>query len=113
MVNFVQIASVILAGIAVGVADALIKKASVSGDFFAAFKNPWMGGVILLYLLQILFFIYVFSHGWNLSVVGNLQMVFYSLSVVGIGILLFGETLSLAQGAGIVLALVGVILINL
>ena len=111
--GYLQIGAVILAGIAVAIADALIKKTSTSANFLDAIKNPFMLLVILLYLFQILFFVYVFMNRWNLGIVGNLQMVFYSLSVVLMGLLFFGETITLVQGIGIVLALIGVVLINL
>ena len=113
MVNYIQLAAVILAGIAVAIADALIKKTAISGNFLMAFKNPLMLFVILLYLAQVMFFVYVFANGWNLGIVGNLQMIFYSICVVVIGLLVFGETLTLIQGIGIVFAFIGVILINL
>ena len=113
MVNYFQLAAIILAGISVAIADALIKKTSSSSNFWLAFKNPWMIAILLLYLIQILFFVYVFMNHWNLSLVGNLQMVFYSIGVVLIGLLIFGESITLIQGLGIVLALIGVILINL
>ena len=113
MVEYVQAAAVILAGISVAVADALIKKISVSSDLLSAFKDPIMLVVLLLYLLQVLFFVYVFSNGWNLGIVGNLQMVFYSIGVVTFGLLFFGESITLVQGVGIVLALIGVILMNI
>ena len=50
---------------------------------------------------------------WNLGVVGNLQMVFYSMTVVLIGFFAFGEVLTTLQLIGIGLALTGVVLMNL
>ena len=110
MVNFVHLGAIVLAGLAVAIADALIKKTSVQGDLWLAFKNPWMVAVVTLYILQILFFVYVFMNDWQLGIVGNLQMVVYSLTVVITGLLFFGETISLIQGIGIILALVSVVL---
>lgn len=110
--NYIQIGAVILAGIAVAIADALIKKTSTSANFLDAIKNPFMLLVVLLYLLQIFFFVYIFMNNWHLGIVGNLQMIFYSMSVVLMGLLFFGETITLVQSIGIVLALVGVFLIN-
>ena len=72
-----------------------------------------MIAVLLLYVAQILFFLYIFINGWKLGIVGNLQMVFYSITVVTIGLLIFGETISWVQGIGIIFALIGVILMNL
>ena len=105
--------AVILAGIAVAIADALIKKTAIQGSFWFAFRNPWMIAILALYLVQIVFFVYVFINGWDLGIVGNLQMVFYSIGVVSIGLIFFGESLSLLQGIGIGLSLIGVILMNL
>lgn len=113
MVNYFQLAAIILAGISVAIADALIKKTSSSSTIWLAFKNPWMIAILLLYLIQILFFVYVFMNHWNLSLVGNLQMVFYSIGVILIGLLIFGESITWIQGLGIVFALIGVVLINL
>ncbi|MDO8625558.1 MAG: hypothetical protein Q7R47_05725 [Candidatus Diapherotrites archaeon] len=113
MVNYFQLGAIILAGLAVAIADALIKKTAQAGDFWAAFRNPLMIGIVVLYLVQVAFFVYVFSKGWNLGIVGNIQMVFYSIGVVSIGLLVFGEELTLVHGIGIVLALVGVLLMNL
>jgi drug/metabolite transporter (DMT)-like permease len=107
-----QLLAVIIAGVAVGIADALIKKTSLSENFWMAFKNPWMVAIILLYVVQIGFFIYVFVHHWKLGIVGNLQMLFYSLTAVLIGYLIFKESLSVTQIIGIGLAIVAVFLIN-
>ena len=113
MVNIIQLSTVILAGISVGVADALIKRIAISDSFWLAIKNPWMIAIFGLYTAQIVLFIYVFVHKWDLGIVGNTQMAFYSLTVVLSGILFFGETISLVQALGILLTLLGVILMNL
>ena len=113
MVNLTQLFAVILAGLAVAIADALIKKTSATGSFWLAFKNPLMIAIFLLYFVQVIFFVLVFMHGWKLSIVGNMQMVVYSVTVVLIGLLFFGEKLSLVQGVGILLGLIGIILMNL
>ncbi len=113
MPKLLQISLIILAVIAVAVADAFLKKASDEGSLHRAFQSPWMIGALLLYLFQILFFTYTFIAGWKLSLVGSLQTVFYALVVLLAGIFIFRETLILIQGAGILLAVGGVILINL
>ena len=113
MVNIIHLLAIILAGVSVGVADALIKKVALTGSFWSAFKNPLMVFILLLYVAQIAFFVYVFRYQWELGIVGNLQIVFYSLTVILSGLLIFGEKISLVQGAGIGLALIGVILMNL
>ena len=113
MVNLLQVFTIILAGISVAVADVFIKKIAVSGGFWLIMKSPWMIAILLLYFAQIVFFAYVFTHEWNLGIVGNLQMAFYSITVVLSGILLFGEKISPVQGIGILLTLIGVILMNI
>lgn len=113
MVGFLQVFTIILAGISVAVADVLIKKAAITGGFWFVMKSPWMISILLLYFAQIVFFAYVFTHKWNLGIVGNLQMAFYSITVVLSGTLLFGENISPIQGIGIFLTLIGVILMNI
>ncbi len=110
---FIQFIAVILAGISVAVADMLIKKVSLGGKFIEALKSPWFLIILVLYLAQIVFFIFVFTKQWNLAIVGNLQMIFYSLTVVILGLLIFGESISLIQYIGIALAIIGIFLINL
>jgi multidrug transporter EmrE-like cation transporter len=112
MVNVIQLATVILAGISVAIADVIIKKIAIYDSFWMAIRNPWMIVIVALYITQIIFFIYVFNHKWDLGIVGNIQMAFYSLTVVLSGILLFGETISLVQSIGIIFTLVGVLLMN-
>lgn len=65
MVNYIHLGAIILAGISVAVADAVIKKIAVSEGFWLAFRNPWMIAVLLLYLVQMLFFLYVFVNRWD------------------------------------------------
>lgn len=113
MVNTTQIFIIILAGISVGVADALIKKVALADNFWSAFKNPAILAILLLYFIQIVLFLYVFIHKWNLGIVGILQMVFYSFTVLIFGLLFFNETISLIQGIGIILAISGVVLMGL
>ena len=51
MVNYFHLGAIILAAIAVAIADALIKKVSLSGGgFLLALKNPLMIAIIALYL---------------------------------------------------------------
>jgi EamA domain-containing membrane protein RarD len=95
------------------VADSLIKKTAISGNLWQAVKNPVILAVFLLYLFQIFFLFYLFSHNWKLGIVGNLQMVFYSLIVALIGFVVFGESLSAFQLTGIGLALVAIIFMGL
>jgi drug/metabolite transporter (DMT)-like permease len=67
---------------------------------------------VCLYLLQIGFFTYAFVSGWPLSHIGALQTALYALIVLAAGILLYRETVAPIQVAGIVLAVIGVVLIN-
>jgi len=102
-----------MAGVSVGVADSLIKKIALTGSFWSALKSPWMAVILLLILVQVSFFIFVFRRHWDLSIAGNIHIVFYSLTIILSGLLVFGEKISLIQGIGIGLALVGVVLMNI
>ncbi len=103
----------ILAVTAVALADVCLKKAAQVGTLSQAFLSPWMALAIGLYLFQIFFFTYLFVAGWQLSIIGNLQTVFYALVVLSFGVIYFHETLTAVQMAGICLALIGVYLINI
>jgi hypothetical protein len=113
MVNIVQAIIVIIAGIAVAIADGLIKKAAGGTTFITALGSPLMLGALVLYILQILFFTYVFVKDWQLGVVGILQMVAYSIFVVSTGVFFFGESLTTTQIVGLILAVGGAVLLNL
>jgi len=110
---FFQFIVIILAGLAIAVADVFIKKAAIAGNFWLALKNPLIILAIILYCLQVFFLAYVFVHNWKLGIAGNLQIVFYSIAIVLMGILIFGEKLSLVKITGIGLALLSVFLMNL
>ena len=113
MTNLNQAIIVILAGIAVAIADGMIKKAAVGTSFTDALENPLMIAVVALYIVQILFFTYVFVNGWQLGVVGVLQMVAYSAFVILTGVFIFKESFTTTQYIGFVLAVGGAVLINL
>ncbi|MCX6654171.1 MAG: hypothetical protein NTY03_03510 [Candidatus Bathyarchaeota archaeon] len=113
MVNLNQAIIVLLAGIAVAIADGMIKKTAIGVSFADALKNPLIIGVVFLYLVQIAFFTYVFVNGWQLGVVGVLQMVAYSVFIILTGVFVFKESFTVTQYFGFVLAVSGVILINL
>ena len=98
--------------IAVAVADVLLKKATVNGSIEHALRSPWLWSAVGLYLLQIGFFTYAFVSGWQLSHIGALQTALYALIVLASGVLLYRETVTPTQVAGILLAVVGVVLIN-
>ena len=111
--SFIQTALLILAVSAVAIADVFIKKTQTAGNFGKAITSPWMLCAIVLYLFQILFFAYLFFYGAKLINVGIMQTVLYAIIVLIAGIFLFKETLSGVQILGVILALVGVFLLNL
>lgn len=104
---------IVVAVTAVAIADVCLKKAAADGSWALTFKSPWMILAILLYLFQIIFFTHLFRSGKELSVIGNMQTILYALVILGAGVFLFQESLSKVQLTGVLLALVGVILINL
>jgi multidrug transporter EmrE-like cation transporter len=110
--KLVQGAIIIVAVIAVAVADVMLKRAAAHGSLKAALSSPWLILAVCLYLLQIGLFIIVFMRGWKLSIIGALQTSFYALIVLAAGVLLYNETLTRLQVIGILLALTGVVLIN-
>ncbi len=109
MANSIQLFAIALAGLTVAIADALIKKSSLEGNFWLALKNPWMLLVVALHISQILLFIFVFTNRRELGIVGNIRMVLYAVTTVTIGFLFFGEKLSWLQMAGIAPGLIGVV----
>ena len=113
MAKLMYILLILSAVIAIAVADVFLKKAAVDASWSRALQSPWLVGAVLLYLYQILFFTYIFVSGGELSFVGTLQTAFYALIVVGAGVVVFQETLSNLQIAGVVLAVVSSVLINL
>ena len=103
-----------LAVTAVAIADIFLKQATANGaSLWEAIKSPWMLGAIFLYLFQIFFFTYVFVAGVPLISVGILQTVLYAVIVLLAGFLLFHESLTGIQIFGTILALSGVLLINM
>ena len=112
MIGILGISALFACAVLVAAADALLKQMSVSTSFSSIVFNPWMIVVCLLYFIQVLFAVYVFMNKGGLAVFGNIFIVFYSVLTIVMGILIFGEHLSMWQGIGIALALVGAILIN-
>jgi drug/metabolite transporter (DMT)-like permease len=103
---------IILAVIAVAIADVLLKRAAANGSVLVALRSPWMVTAIGLYLLQISLFTIAFIAGWKLSMIGALQTALYALIVLAAGVVLYHEHLSRTQVIGILLAFGGVVLIN-
>lgn len=110
--NLAQGVVIVLAAMAVAVADVLLKKAVAQGDLRATVSSPWLISAVGLYLFQIGFFIIAFHAGWKLSIVGALQTALYALIVLAAGVFLFNESLTRLQIIGILLAFGGVLLIN-
>ena len=110
---WIQLSAIVVAGISICVADTLIKKIGLSGNFLSAIFNPWMIGVLILYFAQILLFVYIFISKWDLGMAGVFTAVFYSITMVLIGLLFFGENISIIKGIGIFFAIIGVVLMNL
>ena len=107
-----QGSAILSAVMAVAIADVLIKKAATQGSLGVALRSPWLLGAVGLYLFQILVFLIAFHAGWKLSIIGVLQTALYALIVLTAGMLLYHESLSRLQLAGILLALIGVVLIQ-
>ena len=76
---------IILAVIAVAVADVLLKKAAAPGNLGLALSSLWMITAIGLYLLQISLFTFAFTSGSKLSIFGALQTALYALIVLVAG----------------------------
>ena len=93
-------------------ADSLIKEVSIQGSFVSAFLNPWMLAAYILYFIQILFAIAIFTNRGELAIYTNLFIVFYSLFGVLIGVLFFKESLSSFQITGVLFAIIAAVLLN-
>lgn len=114
MGKFAELGIIIAAVSAVAVADVLIKKAAIGAvSFPAAARHPLMWAVVGLYLLQIVLFTFVFAKKAQLGIVGITQTALYAVIVIGSGILFFHERFTALQGAGMALAVIGVILMRL
>lgn len=112
--NLYQYVILIGSVISIAIADVFLKKASMTIVAFSdLFKSPWFIAAIILYGIQIIAFCYLFFLGNKLSVVGFTQIVLYTLVIVISGLLFFQESLSLIQILGAVLAIIGIILLNI
>ena len=107
-----QVPLILLAVIAVAIADVLLKRAASQGNLKAVLSSPWLLCAVGLYLFQIAFFIIAFHTGWKLSTIGALQTALYGLIVLAAGVLLYHESLTRLQVLGNLLAIGGVVLIN-
>jgi drug/metabolite transporter (DMT)-like permease len=107
-----QVVIILMAVVAVGLADVMLKKATSQGRLVDALCSPWLYLAIALYLLQIGLFIIVFIAGWKLSMVGALQTALYGLIVLLAGLFLYHEKLSGLQIFGMIMAFGGVVMIS-
>jgi drug/metabolite transporter (DMT)-like permease len=112
LTRFGYAALLLVAVLAVAVADVCLKRATQAGSLGHALRSPWTLAAAGLYLVQVVLFVVVFVKGWQLSVVGLVQTGLYAVVTLGAGVLLFGEALSPKQVLGLVFAVVGVILLS-
>lgn len=98
--------------ILIAFADGYIKKATLSGSLVASFKGPWLYLAVVFYLVQIALVAYLFLEKWQLGVLANVFVVFYSISTVVLGYVMFAEKLALIQILGIVLGIIGVFMMT-
>jgi drug/metabolite transporter (DMT)-like permease len=110
--QYLQLLLIVIAVASVAIADVVIKKAAMAKSISEVFFNPWMLLGICLYLVQIILFTWMFVKGWDLSVVGILQTVFYAVIVLFAGFYIYGEKLSFTQIIGLGFAAVAVVLIS-
>ncbi len=114
MDKLVQIGLLVVAASSVAVADGLIKQSAFKTEsFLVAVKNPLMIVAILLYIVQVILFAYIFVKRWELGIVGLMQMVIYAAVVIFLGVFFFNEKITLTQGIGMGLALIGVVFMNI
>ena len=110
--SLIQAMVVVLAVIAVGVADVMLKRAAAHGTLLGALHSPWLFLAVGLYLFQIGFFTMAFIAGWKLSIIGALQTALYAMIVLAAGVFLYNEALTRLQVLGILMAFSGVVMIN-
>ncbi len=111
--RILYLAILLLAASAVAVADVFLRKASTLGSMSAVIRSPLVFGAILFYLFQIAAFAYLFIKGEQLTIVAVVQTALYALITIGAGIFVFRENITLLQLVGIILALSGVVLVNM
>ncbi|MDB5195511.1 MAG: hypothetical protein JWO84_695 [Parcubacteria group bacterium] len=109
----IQTALLVIAVSAVALGDIFLKETYKLGTYSKAITSSWMLLALALYLVQIALFTYLFVSGSKLFAVGIIQTALYAVIVLGASVFLFKESATLLQIAGIVLALAGVLLINL
>jgi len=113
MINIFRIILICFSAVAIIVADSFLKKISTGQSFLNIIKDPWMILVLLLYLIQIFFVIFLFIFKIDLAIYSNLFIIFYGIFGVVIGLICFKESLSPIQMCGIGLGLIGAVMMNL
>lgn len=114
MTKLFETSLILLSALLVGIGDVWLKKAAFGTDSFrGALLNRWTLAATFLYLVQIVVFSYLFSRKAELGFVGVIQITFYAIIVVSSGVLLFHEALTAPKILGMLLALTGVIILDL
>jgi hypothetical protein len=104
---------IVAAGFSVALGDVLIKRAAMETARLAdAIRHPLMALAFGLYAVQVALFAYVFVRKWQLGIVALLQMAVYASACILIGRYWFGERLTVAQAAGMLLAFCGAVLMT-
>lgn len=112
--NFISYGILIVSVLAIAIADVALKQAGAqSHSMKQLVLNPWFLSAIVLYIIQVVGFGYLFISGAKLSSIGIVQTVLYALVVITSGVFIFSESISVLQGIGIGLSVVGVILMNI
>lgn len=74
---------------------------------------PFTFGVVAIYSLSTFTWLPVLLHKNQIALMGTLWLVLATVATVGIGTLVFGETLSAMQWVGVALTLVALILLGI
>lgn len=76
-------------------------------------KLNWIQIAVAISVLAIeLGFLLMYRYGWNLTTTNITTGVFTNLLLIAIGILILGEKISLINGLGIILSIIGVALVG-
>ena len=114
MSKILEIGLIVLAAVAVGLADVFTKQEAANVNSLSdALRNPLTILIILLYCVQIIIFSFLFVKKAELGIVGVIQTALYAILVIASGILFFHEKVTFIHLLGIGLAILGVVLTNL
>lgn len=112
--RIVPLSLIILSGFSVAVADALIKRISLTNkDLIYVMQSPWMLLIGVIYIFAIVIFAFSFLRKWDLGIVGLLQIIVYAVAVILLGIVFFHEKITVTHGIGMGLALIAAVLMNI